>query len=74
MTNKKKQNSGDSVTVAELANLLSISKASVYTKIYTGTLDLPYIKMGKMLRFLRTDVEQWLEQKRKESTRGYRSK
>ena len=63
----RKESSGDTVTVAELAKYLNVSKASVYSKIYAGTLDVAYIKMGKMLRFLRSDVEDWINRKREES-------
>ena len=63
----RKESSGDTVTVAELAKYLNISKASVYSKIYAGTLDVPYVQMGKMLRFVKTDVEDWLNRKREES-------
>ena len=62
-----KEATPNTVTIAELATLLGISKATIYSRIYNGTMDLPYIKMGKMVRFLVSDVRLWLEGKRKES-------
>ena len=63
----RKSSNGNTVTVAELSEYLNVSKASIYSKIYSGDLDVPYIQMGKMLRFLRTDVEEWVNRKREES-------
>ena len=51
------------MTVAELAKTLRCSVASIYSKIYNKTLDIPYLRMGKMTRFRKADVDMWLEKK-----------
>jgi excisionase family DNA binding protein len=51
----------------DIANRLNISKNSVYTKIKAGTLGIPHIRAGKMFRFFASDVDAWIEQKKRES-------
>ena len=69
MAKTKQQNDEpkNTVTIAELARYLGISKASVYSKLYDGSLGLQYIQLGKMVRFLKTDVDEWINKKREES-------
>lgn len=57
----------DVMSVTDLANMLSVSKACIYSKIYNKTLGLPYVKVGAAVRFFKADVDAWLEAKKAES-------
>ncbi len=58
----------DILTADEVASLLKISKRQVYelTKERTQSGDireypLPCVRLGKLVRFRRSDVEEWIE-------------
>jgi excisionase family DNA binding protein len=50
------------LTVEELAEYLSIKKSTVYD--WTHRKAIPHYKRGHVVRFLREDVDSWLEQYR----------
>jgi len=50
------------LTPDDVATLLGIKRSTVYDLARTGR--MPVIKVGRALRFLRTDLEAWLEQQR----------
>jgi excisionase family DNA binding protein len=45
-------------TVEKVARLLSVKRAWVYTATREGV--LPYVKVGRHLRFVRADIERWI--------------
>lgn len=45
-------------TVEKVARLLSVKRAWVYTATRDGL--LPYVKVGRHLRFIRADIERWI--------------
>jgi excisionase family DNA binding protein len=47
----------------EVASLLGVKKSSVYEYARAGR--LPCIKVGRHLRFLRADIEQWVLRQRR---------
>lgn len=49
------------MTVDELAKFLSITPDTVYRKVRVG--EIPSIRIGRLLRFPRKTIENWLEQK-----------
>lgn len=49
------------MTVDELAQYLSITPDTVYRKVKTG--EIPSIRVGRLLRFPKKTIENWLEQK-----------
>jgi len=49
-------------TVEKVARLLSVKRAWVYTATRDGL--LPYVKVGRHLRFIRTDIERWILENR----------
>jgi len=53
--------SGRLLTTAETAELLGISKSSLYGLRYVGEAP-PAVKVGSRLRWRRADVEAWMEQ------------
>jgi len=54
-------------TVADVANFLAISRSKIYKLMDEG--ELPYVKLGKCRRVLRTDVEALLEKSRVNQSR-----
>lgn len=46
-------------TVQEVAKLLKVTERTVYSKAKSG--ELPYRKIGRVLRFTREDIEVYLE-------------
>lgn len=49
-------------TVKEVAELLSVRQAWVYTAAREGL--LPYVKVGRHLRFIQADIERWILENR----------
>jgi excisionase family DNA binding protein len=47
------------LTPEELAEILGISVYTVYQ--YTSKRRIPYIKIGKLIRFSETEIEEWLQ-------------
>ncbi|MFX0197248.1 MAG: helix-turn-helix domain-containing protein [Candidatus Hodarchaeota archaeon] len=55
----------DFLTVTQLAQLLQVPKSWVYGQtMKKGHGAIPRIKFGKYLRFLRSDIEKWIEEQR----------
>ena len=50
------------MTVSDLAKYLAVSKSMIYKLVEEE--EIPYIKIGKSLRFKREDIETWIESKR----------
>ncbi len=50
------------LTVAELAELLRVSEKAVYHLVAMRR--IPHLKLGRSLRFVREDVDSWLERNR----------
>lgn len=49
------------MTLSELADKLKVSRAGLYTRIKAGTVDIPYFRVGSSYRFIKADVENWLD-------------
>ena len=45
--------------VQELAEYLSVSTQWIYERVQLK--EIPYIKVGKLLRFQKSDIDRWLE-------------
>jgi excisionase family DNA binding protein len=50
--------SRDVMTAKEVARYLDLSEATVYRKVDTG--EMPYVKIGRLLRFPRAIIDRWL--------------
>jgi excisionase family DNA binding protein len=50
--------STDLLTVPEVAQILRVQESTVYTWAETGV--LPYYRVGRLLRFDRSQVQDWL--------------
>ena len=50
------------LTPDDVAALLGIRRSTIYDLARTGR--IPHLKVGRALRFLRTDLEAWLDQQR----------
>ena len=55
----------DFMGIDELSSYLNISKKTIYN--YTCAKIIPYYKIGKVLRFKKSDIEQWIEKQRIEA-------
>lgn len=55
------QAAGPLLTTAETAEMLGISKSSLYSLRYVGDAP-PAIKVGSRLRWRRSDVEKWIDE------------
>jgi excisionase family DNA binding protein len=49
------------ITVNELADYIRVKPIWVYQKTRKG--EIPHLKIGKMLRFRRSTIEEWLKSK-----------
>ena len=49
------------MTVGELAEYLGVTPDTVYRKVKSG--EIPSIRIGRLLRFPKKTIENWLEQK-----------
>jgi excisionase family DNA binding protein len=47
----------------EVAGMLGVRRSSVYGYARTGT--LPHVRVGRHVRFVRQDVEEWIKQQRR---------
>jgi excisionase family DNA binding protein len=55
------------LTVSQLAEYLQISRRQVYVLIER---DLPFVRVGRCIRFIPADVEAWLRKQSKEPIEG----
>jgi excisionase family DNA binding protein len=55
----------DFFSINELAENLNIKKSTLYSIVRNG--DLPHYRIGRIIRFKRTDIESWLENHRNEA-------
>jgi excisionase family DNA binding protein len=57
--------------VEEVAALLRVPKSWIYMRTYEGAAEtIPHIKLGRHLRFRRSEIERWLEQQNVEGTKA----
>lgn len=47
----------------EVARMLGVRRSSVYEYVRTGR--LPHVRVGRHLRFLREDLEDWIRRQRR---------
>jgi excisionase family DNA binding protein len=47
----------------EVARMLGVRRSSVYEYVRTGR--LPHVRVGRHLRFLREDLEEWVRRQRR---------
>jgi len=50
------------MTVEGVSQYLNIKRSTIYSKIH----QIPHYKVGKLLRFRKSDIDLWMEGKRKE--------
>ena len=49
------------LTVKEVSRLLKIPEGSIYTNICRGSFPIQYVKIGRLTRFFKEDVEHYLD-------------
>ncbi len=57
---------GEILTVAEVAEYLRINPQTVYRKAKAG--EIPAMRIGRAIRFRRTELDAWLKSKEHEVT------
>ena len=57
-----------SINAMEAAEYLNMAVGTLYKK--TAACDIPHIKRGKALLFYKSDLDKWLESKRKQMVKG----
>jgi len=57
------------LTVDDVARILSVKKSTIYQWIHMRL--IPYIKVGRFVRFREKDIQRWLKEKEVEPTRRY---
>ena len=55
------------LTIDEVAEILRVEKTSLFRKIKTKEIDLPYIRFGKKVLFTLEDVKTFIERNRRGS-------
>ena len=50
------------LTLAELAQRLNMKPKTLYIRVSEG--DLPYYRIGRLIRFRRDEIDRWLESQR----------
>jgi excisionase family DNA binding protein len=51
-------------TIDDMALYLSVKRSTLYAKVESG--EIPFYKIGRLVRFKREDVEKWMESHRRE--------
>lgn len=51
-------------TRAQAAEYLGVTKRLLDHWAWTGLQNIPYIKYGKLVRYLKSDLDKWIESKR----------
>ena len=57
----------DLMDPSETSQLISVAQGTLAVWRSTGRYDLPYVKVGRLVRYRRTDIEAWLNRRRKTS-------
>lgn len=61
---EKQQKEARLLNITELAEYLSVKEASIRSWVYKKK--IPFIKVGKLVRFKVEDIESWLQSKKEE--------
>jgi excisionase family DNA binding protein len=56
------------LTVQEVSQYLHIKPATLYSKVGGG--EIPYYKVGRLVRFKREDIDRWMEDHRRDPSDG----
>lgn len=56
------------MTVAEVSALLRVPASWIYARTSGNGEQLPFLKLGRHLRFRRAEIEAWLEKQSRNST------
>ncbi len=59
---------GALMDLSDIAELLHITRQSMYQQIYNGRMDIPHIKVGKKYLFPTQQVAEYLENRMSRST------
>jgi len=63
---------GKILTIDELAKILSVKKSTIYQWVHFRL--IPYIKVGRLVRFREKDIQKWLASREVKATNRYRAR
>lgn len=58
----------DKLTPSEAANYLGVTPATLSVWRSTGRHNLPFVKVGHLVYYLRSDIDDWIFSRKKTST------
>lgn len=70
MTEKEKADGG-LMTVPEVADYLGYTEGTIYQKVSRG--EIPFVKLGRSVRFRRSEIDEWVDDLDAESKAGANS-
>lgn len=53
----------------ETSQLISVAQGTLAVWRSTGRYDLPYVKVGRLVRYRRADIEAWLDRRKNVSSK-----
>lgn len=56
------------LTVAEVARYVGLAQGTIYNKVNRG--EIPYVKLGRAVRFRRSEIDAWIENQRPKADGG----
>jgi len=59
------------LTIDELAKALKVKKSTIYQWVHLGS--IPYIKVGRLLRFKEGSIQKWLASRQVEASPRFRA-
>lgn len=59
----------DLLDSAEISQIINVAEGTLAVWRSTGRYDLPYIKVGRLVRYRRADIEAWLDRRKNVSSK-----
>ena len=64
---KNMEMENDLLDSAEISQIINVAEGTLAVWRSTGRYALPYIKVGRLVRYRRADIEAWLDRRKKVS-------
>lgn len=62
---KNMEMENDLLDSAEISQIINVAEGTLAVWRSTGRYNLPYIKVGRLVRYRRSDIEDWLDRRKK---------
>lgn len=66
---KNMETNTDLMDPLETSQLISVAQGTLAVWRSTGRYDLPYVKVGRLVRYRRADIEAWLDRRKNVSSK-----